>query len=60
MIMYYKFIKNMSTILAPLYNLLKVGVEFEWSRKCENAFTVIKNKLISSEVLVHIIQSTSP
>lgn len=54
MIMYYsKFIQNVSTILAPLYELLKVGSSFKWDERCQNAFEVVKGKLTSSEVLVH-------
>lgn len=54
MVMYYaKFIKNISTILTPLYELLKKGVKYEWSASCEEAFIKIKNLLTSSEVLAH-------
>ncbi|XP_045452661.1 uncharacterized protein K02A2.6-like [Melitaea cinxia] len=54
MVMYYaKFIKNVSTILAPLYNLLRANVKFIWTKECERAFHCIKEKLSSSEVLVH-------
>ncbi|XP_039757370.1 uncharacterized protein K02A2.6-like [Pararge aegeria] len=54
LIMYYsKFIKNVSTVMAPLYSLLKAGVAFEWSRECENAFAMVKKQLVSSDVLVH-------
>ncbi|XP_030040463.2 uncharacterized protein LOC115455850 [Manduca sexta] len=54
MVMYYgKFIKNISTILSPLYALLKKGAKFLWSSECDTAFVTVKNKLMSSEVLVH-------
>jgi hypothetical protein len=54
MVMYYaKFLNNVSTILAPLYNLLRIHVKFEWSKECEKAFSIIKHRLASSEVLVH-------
>lgn len=54
MVMYYaKFLENVSTVLAPLYNLLRANVKFDWSEECESAFTSIKQRLASSEVLVH-------
>lgn len=54
MVMYYgKFIKNVSSILTPLYNLLRAGVKYEWSDGCEEAFARVKRALSTSEVLVH-------
>lgn len=54
MVMYYaKFIKNVSTILAPLYELLRANVKFVWTKECETSFMYIKKQLSSSEVLVH-------
>lgn len=54
MVMYYaKFIKNVSTVLAPLYKLLRVGVKYEWSTECKNSFERVKTLLTSSEVLAH-------
>lgn len=32
---YAKFVHNFSTILAPLYNLLKKSTKFEWSESCQ-------------------------
>ncbi|XP_063895857.1 uncharacterized protein K02A2.6 isoform X1 [Helicoverpa armigera] len=54
MVMYYgKFVKNVSTVLAPLYNLLRAGVKFSWSKECQEAFTKVKRLLGSSDVLMH-------
>lgn len=54
MVMYYsKFIKNTSTILAPLYNLLKLHSKFHWDTACHEAFIKIKKLLASSTVLMH-------
>ncbi|XP_063894989.1 uncharacterized protein K02A2.6-like [Helicoverpa armigera] len=54
MVMYYgKFVKNVSTVLAPLYNLLRAGVQFSWSKECQEAFTKVKRLLGSSDVLMH-------
>ncbi|XP_063837203.1 uncharacterized protein LOC135086402 [Ostrinia nubilalis] len=54
MIMYYaKFVPNVSTLLAPLYNLLKIGVKYVWGEQCQRAFEELKSRLVSSEVLCH-------
>ncbi|XP_061385257.1 uncharacterized protein K02A2.6-like [Danaus plexippus] len=54
MVMYYsKFIKNISTLLAPLYRLLKSGEKFVWSRECQDVFGKVKERLTSAEVLAH-------
>ncbi|XP_059062766.1 uncharacterized protein K02A2.6-like [Achroia grisella] len=54
MVMYYgKFVRNISFILAPLYELLRSGVRFVWTENCDKAFREVKRLLISSEVLVH-------
>ncbi|XP_059048702.1 uncharacterized protein K02A2.6-like [Achroia grisella] len=50
---YSKFIKNISSILVPLYWLLKKGVTWEWTKECEAAFTEIKSILMSGRVLAH-------
>ncbi|KAL0892417.1 hypothetical protein ABMA27_015532 [Loxostege sticticalis] len=50
---YAKFVKNISTILFPLYKLLKKGVTWKWSKDSEMAFNKIKNILTSAEGLAH-------
>ena len=42
---YRKFVKDYSTIAAPLNNLLRDDVAWEWSEACQNAFDAIKGKL---------------
>ena len=44
---------NQSTVLAPLYRLLKDQVEWEWKRPEQGAFDKCKELLISDKVLVH-------
>ena len=39
--------------IGPLYELLKDGQDFVWSRVCERAFCLAKEKLMSKRVLVH-------
>ena len=48
---YRKFIKDFSVIAAPLYNLLKKDVEWQWDEDCEEAFNKLKEKLVSYPIL---------
>lgn len=54
MVNYYgKYVPHLSTIAAPLYHLLRKDVSFDWSAPCEQAFKLIKNKLVSAPILAH-------
>ena len=46
------WIPNMAVTLGPLYELLKKGKKYEWSKECEQAFSEIKKQLVSSETLL--------
>jgi len=35
---YRRFVKDFSLIASPLYGLTKKGVDFVWTRKCQEAF----------------------
>ena len=48
---YRKFCKNFSVIAAPLTNLLKKNVSFNWSDSCQKAFEDIKYILANAPVL---------
>ena len=37
-IYYRRFMKGFSVIASPLTKLLRKGVKFEWSDKCQNSF----------------------
>ena len=50
---YQKFLPHMSTILTPMYELLKKDVKFQWNFACSKAFKAIKEKLISADILAH-------
>ena len=50
---YSKFIPNLASLLAPLTNLLRKNIKWEWSDKCEEAMLAVKEKLVSADVLVH-------
>lgn len=48
---YRRFLPDLSTIVAPLTALTKKNVRFKWSPQCEEAFSKIKDALISSPIL---------
>lgn len=52
-----KFLPNLSTALAPMYQLLKADVSWHWGREQSQAFQKSKDLLLSSQVwlffLVH-------
>ena len=50
---YGKFLPNLSTLLAPLYKLLRKDVRWKWSSEQEQAFQASKELLTSSKLLVH-------
>lgn len=54
LINYYRnFVPNASTILSPLYNLLKKGSKWAWTEEHDKAFRTIKNLMTSEQVLAH-------
>jgi hypothetical protein len=49
---YYRhFIPDFSRIAKPMTELLKKGVKFEWSQKCEDAFHALRQHLTIAPVL---------
>lgn len=48
---YRQFIENFSTIAAPINNLDKKKVIFNWSPECQSAFETLKTKLKSPPIL---------
>lgn len=47
------YIKNMHDLRAPLNNLLKKDVKWNWTDKCQQAFEKIKSALTSDLALTH-------
>ena len=45
------FISNFSVIYAPLHDLTRPNVPYVWSKKCQEAFTTIKDLLTSAPIL---------
>ena len=50
---YSKFLPNLSSTLAPLYQLLCVSARWRWTAKEREAFKASKQLLTSSKVLTH-------
>ena len=48
---YRRFVKGFSVIASPLTKLLRKGVMFEWSDKCQNIFEQLKEMLVEAPVL---------
>jgi hypothetical protein len=48
---YHRFVKDFSTIAAPLNELTKKGVPFAWAKAQENAFNMLKDKLTHASLL---------
>ena len=54
MVTYYcRFVRNFSSVLAPLYDLLKKGSKFKWSSVEANAFCKVKEELANSDLLAN-------
>ena len=54
MINYYsQFIPDLSTLLKPLYSLLKANQPWEWSEECRRGLVEVKRLLTSPPVLAH-------
>src|SRR5579883_785344 len=48
---YRKFIKDYADISSPLSNLTRKGIPFVWTEKCQQAFEILRDKLISKPIL---------
>ena len=48
---YRRFIKNFSSIAAPLYHLTKIGVKFEWTTECQEAFNTLRERLVAEPIM---------
>ena len=58
MVNYYgKFLPDLATTLAPLYQLLRKSANWRWRQKQRNAFNHVKDLLHSGRVLTHFDDS---
>jgi hypothetical protein len=48
---YRRFIPDFSIIAKPMTELLKKGVKYDWSQKCEDAFHTLRQHLTTAPVL---------
>ena len=48
---YHRFVKDFSTIAAPLHELTKKGVVFHWGEAQEESFDTLKDKLTHAPLL---------
>ncbi len=56
---YTKFLPDLAMTLAPLYSLLQRKSRWAWGRAQDQAFSRVKELLLSSDVLVHFDSSLS-
>ena len=50
---YRKFIKGFSEIGRPLFNLLKNGNKFVWTKECDTAFQTLKDSICNDVILLY-------
>ncbi|KAM7288053.1 uncharacterized protein ISCGN_031742 [Ixodes scapularis] len=50
---YGKFLPDLSTTIAPLNELLRKDVVWTWSKRCQDAFNMVKRLLVDAPVLAH-------
>ena len=50
---YRRFVKNFAMLAKPLHNLTKKNSKFIWTDACEKSFNELKNRLITSPILMH-------
>ncbi|TXG67662.1 hypothetical protein EZV62_008937 [Acer yangbiense] len=48
---YRQFVKNFSSLAAPLTRLTRKNVRFEWNEACEKSFRELKNCLVTAPIL---------
>ena len=57
---YRRFIKDFSKLTTPLTNILKKGISFSWSDRCQEAFESLKNRFVEAPILRHFDPSLQP
>jgi len=49
---YRRFIQSFADLADPLYDLLRKNKPFRWTSKCQRAFEVLKERLMTERILV--------
>ena len=49
---YRRFVRGFSVIASPLTKLLRKGIKFEWTDKCQTSFEQLKRMLVEALVLM--------
>ena len=50
---YSKFVPNLAIMAAPIYQLTRKNVPFDWNEECQKAFTSLKQELCSNRFLAY-------
>ena len=48
-----KFVQNLATMAAPIYQLTRKNVPFDWNEECQKAFQSLKQELVSNRFLTY-------
>ena len=48
---YRRFVRGFYVIPSPLTKLLRKGIKFEWTDKCQNSFELLKGMLVEAPIL---------
>ena len=50
---YRRFVKNYSSLVRPLTELTRKGVDFKWTAACDEAFYALKQALIGTNIMAY-------
>lgn len=50
---YARFVEGLANLMSPIYQLLKKGAKFIWSKACSEAFQKIKDEICRDVTLTH-------
>ena len=51
---YHKFIRGYVEVTTPMDKLLKKDVKFQWSEQCQESLNFLKNKMVTTPILVFL------
>ena len=50
---YQSFVPNFTELVVPMNKLLRKGISFDWTDKCEESFITLRQLLTSPPILIH-------